>query len=324
MNAPIPIGLKWAEAARRSARALRPWRARWAVGWLPILLMTLLSGGWLAAQEAGSLAQVDARYRSAEQAHQAALAAAEAQRLLLDDELARVALAREEDEDALAQALRRFLPESAELRRLEDRARDTEQSLLDARQAFLATLDQERITLEGQLAVASDTRTTQLILDRLQGLTSQYQELDRASPEQVPASLFSQSTVSFDVRDGRDEFQTKAELLELRARDADSLIVQFDKRVERLESRLRLEQNSRDFLGGVERFGDAQLPAIAPRPESVREEGVPLDAGEIAENVPLEQRIEELRQLQERLRQSRDMDLTQARAFRERLLQIIE
>ena len=323
MNAPISTGPKQAKAAPRPARAHCPRRAPEAVGWVWVLVASLVAGGSLAAQETASLPQVDARYKSTQQAHQAALAAAEAQRLLLDDELARVDLAREEDEDALTQALRRFQTESAELMRLEDRARDTERDLLDARQALLAGLDQQRIALEGQLARASDPRQTQLILDLLEGVTSQYQVLDRASPEQVPASLFSQSTVSFDNRDGRDEFQTKAEILELRARDADSLIVQLDKQIERLESRLRLERDTRDFLGGVERFGDTQLPAIAPRPESVREEGVPSDAGEIAENVPLELRIEELRQLQERLRQSRDIDLTQARAFRERLLQII-
>jgi hypothetical protein len=293
---------------------------------VPWVLLAALGVAPLAAQDAASLASLDRQYQSAEQAHHAALTAAEAQRLILDEEFARVELARSRgDEDALDEAYRRFRTQSRELQRLEDRTRQTESQWIEARQALLNGLDRERRALEAQLPTTANPRTTGLIYDRLQGVTSQYQELEQTPIEpSPPALLFSQSSLSFDPRDGRDDFQAKAELLEWRAETADSVIADLDRQIERLESRLRFEQNSRDFLGGLERFGDAELPAIAPRPESVREEGVPADEDDSEEGVPLEQRISELKTIQDRLRQQRDLDLSLANEFRKRLAQSTE
>lgn len=293
---------------------------------MPVVL-GLLGAGPLDAQETSSLAQIQARHESAVRNYDAAVTAAEAQRLLLDEELVRVNLARERrDDDALTQAHRRFQAESKELRRLEDTTRDAESALRQARQALLDGLDQARLALEAQLVATTDQRTTLLIYDRLQGVTSQYQELESESlvPPAAATALFSSGSIVFDDRDGRDELLAKAEILERRAQDADSLIAELDRRIERLQSRQRLERNRNDFLGGVERFGDTQLPAIATRPESVREEGVPADSTEIEGSLPLETQIEELRDLQDWLREQRVFDLGLAAEFRERLMQIIE
>jgi hypothetical protein len=229
------------------------------------------------------------------------------------------------DDDALEDAYRRFHEESKELMRLEDRTREAEANLVRARQALLDGLDREMMALEARLVAATDPRTIGTIYDLLQGVTSQYRELENESF--VPATataLFSSRSIVFDVRDGRDELQAKAEILERRAQDADSLIADFDRQIERLQGQLRLERNRSDFLGSVERFGDTQLPAIAPRPETVREEGVPATSTGIEENVDPETRIEELRALQDRLREQRERDLELAGQFRERLMQIIE
>jgi hypothetical protein len=221
------------------------------------------------------------------------------------------------DEDALESAFAAAQDRAGPLRGQEQRVEEA-RGTLDARRQVLVqviTLRLEQLVAQMDAAASRQQRTELDLLFRdaqneLRALEAEAEDTFRLEPVVLPE-------VTFDPRDGPDDLRSKAQLLERQAADIDTLLLDTDRRMEALDSRLRIERQRGDLLAGVERFDDTRVPVVVGAPGGG---AVPADsAGVGTRPLTLEERIEELRVYRTQMEAYRDQLLIKAETFRRRI-----
>jgi len=316
------------EAPGPSVSFLRSWRL------LPALLFgvgaVLAGSGETAAQVAEELvAERDLEYRSTRSAHDAALdarAAADRRftRALQEIEEAK----RENEEDRVDAAYARAQQQALELQRLEQRVRETAARLEETRSALVDALDRRLGELAERISEDPDPGRREELVSLYRDLSNRIREVEGEVQLQEDVQLVAAPEISFDPRDTPLDLRWKAELLERRAEQYEVRLAEIGRLVEDLERRARRNRNLQDMLAGIERFDDDRLPVTAePDRASASagggEESASTDEeGEGAGTRTLDERIENLKLLRERIEFYREQVLRRARLFRERAQEI--
>lgn len=207
--------------------------------------------------------------------------------------------------DALAQAQRL----TSELLALDSRVAATNTSLEEAREGYLEILDirldflAERIEFAG--TAQDSTQLGAMYLD----LSNRFAEVDSDERGAVTLVAMVIPEITATPRDGPRELRAKADLLERRAQQADSLIMYIDTELVDLERRARRDRGMQALQRGVERFDDARVPVQPPSP--AEDDAQAQDATETPE-----QRVESLSQLREFYVRRRQEALRRANEFR--------
>lgn len=272
-----------------------------------------------AQQQTDSLVQRQLEYTAALSAYEAAIAARDALRPEHESLLARVRAARQGGsqrayEDA-QQGLYSFLPELAMSDR---RVAATEGRVEAAREALLEALDARRERLEERLLTAAPAERGG-IAALIRDLENQYDELDREREEFEATPAF--SSVDFDPRDDARSLQAKAGVLERQAREAEILIDEITDEIERLEGRLRLERQNRDFAADRDRFDANRVPVGTPTRTRSSDDGpVPADSVPVPlSDLPIPERIERLKEYRVQMQTYRAFWLERAELFLARI-----
>jgi hypothetical protein len=125
--------------------------------------------------------------------------------------------------------------------------------------------------------------------------------------------------VNFDPRDGPEDLEAKAEILERRAAVTDTIIRDVEDQIETLEDRIRIERQRRDFLAGTDRFDDVRAPGVPARPPGDPTVAAPDTAGVANRPRSLQERLADSGAYRDQLEAYRDQLLIRARQFRGRL-----
>ncbi|MEJ2203095.1 MAG: hypothetical protein P8170_03200 [Gemmatimonadota bacterium] len=222
-------------------------------------------------------------------------------------------------ESAYAQAQARSGPLAAQERRV-DEAR---QRLAEARQAFVEVLN---LSLQ-QLAVAMSEAPTELRLTEIDAIyrdrRAELSRLEDGGEEhafRIDVAIL--PDINFDPRDGPEELETKAQLVEAYAALVDTVISDIDRRVELLNEQARSDRQREDLLRAVGRFDDTNLPVgVTTGPPG--SDAAADSTGVGNRPLTLEERIEELMSYRAQLVGYRDQVLIKARTFRSRLRSIV-
>jgi hypothetical protein len=220
---------------------------------------------------------------------------------------------------AHAQAQARSLPLSAQERRVEEareRFTDSRQALID-----VLTLRLQQLVIE-MAAAPTDLRRTEIdaiYRDRRTEL-ARLESDEEQSAFRIDVALL--PDINFDPRDGPEELETKAQLVEAHAAVVDTVIQDLDRRVGALNERLRNERQRGDLLAAVGRFDDTNLPV------GVTTGPPPADAAADSTGVgnrplTLEEQIEELTAYRAQLIAYREQILVKARTFRLRIRSVV-
>lgn len=257
--------------------------------------------------------------RAARVAYEAALAAFRVVENQFSAALNEVNLARQSGdpdrlERASAQAQDRSIPYGDQERRLEE-ARG---ALATARRALVDALTARMAQLVEQMdAAPSAQQRAQLDLlfrdlsTELQALEAEEEQTFRLDPVVLPQ-------ITFDPRDGREELEAKAGILERQAAVADSTIRNAESQIAALNERLRIQRQRRDFLASTDRFDDTRVPVVTGAPPGERTSAT--DSTVVgARPLTLEERIQILRDYILQLQSYRDALLARARQFRQRV-----
>lgn len=296
----------------------RPWRL--VLGMAALMAAIPLAPGGGAAQTVEELVvQRRLELRAARAAHQAARDAFNVLDREFNQALDEVNAARRSGDDqrlerAYALAQDRSVPHRAQEARLKEAAA----GLLRAREALIDALAGRMEELLRSMDAAASgeqrNRLNALFMDHqreLVALEAEAEETFRLEPVVLPE-------IVFDPRDGPDELRAKAELLERRAADADSVILDTERRIRDLNRRQRIERQGRDFLAGAERFDDTRVPVVGARPTGGQR---PASDSTVAGARPqtLEERIEALDEYRLQMEAYRDELRVRARQFRLRV-----
>jgi hypothetical protein len=270
---------------------------------------------------------VEAALSQAELEYEAALQdleSAEAARAVVEGRFTRWAeeadaARRAGDSDRLEAALAQAQAQSVELRRLDRRVTQAQEVVSEARQTYLGLLDSrlDAILEEARTASAEDRVGLMVLVEdlnnRVEEVEAEAGADDLFGPPVMPE-------VVFDPRDGPVELRVKADLLERRAQAYDSLLVQVEDRIDTLERRVQRDQSLRQFLEGIDRFGETQLPVRAPDArDPVQTEGqAPSDSISATRQLTPAEEIDQLRFLLDELTTTRDQLRIRARLFRDR------
>ncbi len=227
------------------------------------------------------------------------------------------------DDEALelahAQAQARSGPLSAQERRVEE----VRQRFAHARRALIDVLTQHLQQLVIEMGAApTDLRRREIdaiYRDRLAEL-SRLESDEEQSTFRIDVALL--PDIGFDPRDGPEELETKAELVEAYAAVVDTVIQEVDRRVGTLDERLRNERQRGDLLAAVGRFDDTNLPVgVATGPPQADAAADSTGVGN--RPLTLEEQIEELTSYRAQLVAYREQILIKARTFRLRIRSVV-
>jgi len=269
--------------------------------------------GELAAQQGTRVESLETErrldYQSATDAYEGALAARAAaetrfSRLAQDIDDARARGDDERRNQALAEAQRL----TNTLLSLDQRVAETATQVERARARYLTILDVRLDLLAEQISFAT-TQTDSIQLGALyRDLRTRFAEVENDSRGAVALVPVVMPEISREPRDGPLELRVKAELLEKRAEQADSVIVYLDAELVDLERRAARERSVRELVRSVDRFGDTDVPVGPPRSgDEAQSDGV--------ESAP-EDRIESMRLLRTVYEERRDEARRRAAEFR--------
>lgn len=265
------------------------------LGW--VVLFPLFSSP-LPGQERLTLPEVEALYQAARDELRAAVAAWE---VLLSrwqrasEEFDRTPPSNRERRNA---AFAQTQTLAAEVRSQERRVQTLEQALREARKRYTDALV---VRLDSLLGERSRARTAQDSLNLAVLITDtnhRYQTLV-AEAEDPRVSMERTYALVRDPRDGPDDLRRKAAQEEFRASQYRALLEEIDRRLQELKEAQRRDRSARDFLAGLDRFGDSRLPVTAPvrRTEPGRETtgvGAAADTAKGGRPLSLEERIADL------------------------------
>lgn len=303
---------------QKPRRWLRP------TGTVLVVLLSLVPGGAHGQSLQEQVIQKRLEFQQAELEYEAARAAFTVVDRQFSTALNAVREARRSgDEEALAmahaQAQARSLPLSAQERRVEE----ARQRFTDSRQALIdvLTLRLQQLVIE-MAAAPTDLRRTEIdaiYRDRRTEL-ARLESDEEQSAFRIDVALL--PDINFDPRDGPEELETKAQLVEAHAAVVDTVIQDLDRRVGALNERLRNERQRGDLLAAVGRFDDTNLPV------GVTAGPPPADAAADSTGVgnrplTLEEQIEELTAYRAQLIAYREQILVKASTFRLRIRSVV-
>lgn len=309
---------------------------------VPALIVALLAlavggGPWSAvpapAQEVQDLvAEQNLEYRSAKNAHQSALDARAAAERRFNRALQEIRDAQEEgDEDRLRQAYARAQEQALQLQSLEERVRERAAEVERARQALLDVLDRQVERMMAELGETTDPDEQADLAALVRELNVRIREVEREGEVlEEEARLVALPEIAWDPRDGPEELRWKAELLERRARQYAARIDEIAVQIEDLRRRQRRNRSLSDLVTGIQRFDDDQVPVVSPSEDGGSQAGGGVDGGgeeegeegESTETSSLDDRIESLELLRERIEEFREQVLFRARQFRDQATEI--
>lgn len=286
---------------------------------LAVLALTGVSPVSLAAQS--EPVEAEARYETALAAYRQVLEARD-QALQQHD----VLMDRQEDarrsgdEERAQEAMRRVHEQGVQVMLLDQQLRGVAAELQEAGQRYLAELDarEEELLDRIERTVLPGTRAA---LDReLSDVRARYREVERESGSPTLGQLRPLPDVAIDRRDGPEELRGKAGILESRAVEYDSVIVDLEREIASRERRLQQERGREDLIAGISRFDDDALTGGGLTPPSDQSGSESADAGapvNLAE-LPLPDQLALLREYLTLAQGLRDEALVRARVFRER------
>jgi hypothetical protein len=281
---------------------------------------TLLAPATLPAQETEEvLTQRRLEYRAARDAYEAARSAFSVVERQFSAALERVGRARRAgDEDALEQAFAVAQERSGPLRAQETRVEEARERLAEARRALIDVITVRLGELLAMMDQASSA-AERAELDALwRDLANEQDQLEAAEGNALSLRPVVLPEITFDPRDGPDELEAKAQILDRLAAVADTVIEELDGEIQALEDRLRIERQRRDFLAGTDRFDDTRMPVVStggapPEPAPA------VDSAAVRRPLTLDERLEALRSYREQLVAYRTQLQVRARQFRERV-----
>ena len=310
-----------ARDARRSRRGPRSLSTRLASVLAGIAVLLCAGSTPLVGQELADSVNARQRvYQSELLAWRGAIAARQAAEAQLGSAVDAYQRARVAGNDgAIAEAQRQAQLRARDVAALDERVETVEERLDGARDRLLEALDARLLRLQDELLDANTAAERERIGAFVEDLQNQYRELEAEAETGLAVAPEYYAAAAFDVRDGREEWAIKADLLERKAASAEELIEEARGTLKRLEDRLRLERSRQDTRANRDRFGDALAPVGAT--------GRVGQGGDIVAdttNVPIERRplpaqIEFWQEHITQLETFRDTLVAQARAFRERL-----
>ncbi len=216
-------------------------------------------------------------------------------------------------ERALAVAQERSGPLRSQTQRVEDAADDLDR----ARTALIEVIAVRMENLVDDMRQASSRRERDRLDVLFRDLRNELAQLEDEIGSRVLIDPVALPDVVFDPRDGPEELEIKAQIMERRAAFTDSAVVQVDREIRDLGSRLRNERRRADFLAGTERFDDTRLPVVGGTPPG----DAPVAPGDSVSGggrpATLDERIRLKQQYREQLLLYRDQLLIRARAFRQ-------
>lgn len=231
---------------------------------------------------------------------------------------------RQGDQVALEQAYAlvqdRSFPYSAQ----EERIEEAHASLDSVRTALIDIITVRLEELVGEMDAAASAQQRNALNAVWVDLDNELKSLEAEAGEGVRIDPVVMPEIVFDPRDGPEELQAKAEILERRAAVADTLIQNADATIEQLGARLRVERQRRDFLANADRFGDTQVPVVAGQPGGDRSPAVADSTAADTRPLTLEERIARERAYREDLVQYRDQLLIRARQFKQRIRSVAQ
>lgn len=219
------------------------------------------------------------------------------------------------DGERLERAYARALDRSVPLRDQERRLEEAQAALDAARDRLIEVLEArlEQLVREMDAASSAQERTRLDVLFR--DLSSELQSLEAEAGGTFRIDPVVLPEIIFDPRDGPDELRFKAEVLERKAADADSVIRNTEGLIQTLSNRLRTQRQVRDMVASLDRFGDTRVPVVTGAPPGDRTSVT--DSTVVgARPLTLEERIEELRDYVTQLQAYRDQLLIRAEQFR--------
>ncbi len=205
------------------------------------------------------------RYRAAEQAYQAALAARVVVQADFDAALAAVDVARRgSDQEAWDRASERAMLQAQDLQRMDRRVQEALDSLADARALYLNAMN-DRLTVLLELHDAAATRPeaeriAALVLD----LQNQYESLERSTNVLMPQPVSFTGALMYNPRDTPSRLSYKIELANRRIEEMQARIVEADERIKLIGDRIRLRRQSENFNSTLGRFDDTSVPVGPP------------------------------------------------------------
>jgi hypothetical protein len=144
----------------------------------------------------------------------------------------------------------------------------------------------------------------------LKDLDNEYAELQALRPEIEVAVMPNWAP---DPRDSPEDLLRKARAMDYWGDRYENQLADIDSRLEGLLLEQRRDRRLADFLAGIDRFDDAQVPVTAGRTGGEARRGpenLPPGADSVAAERPIEERIQDLEALRDRvadiLRQVRD------------------
>lgn len=195
------------------------------------------------------------------------------------------------------------------------------EALSEAGRVLLAAVSAREDRLLDELEVAGDRFT----IERLQAELVTLRQRHREVQEEVGDDLFTTADFVPQVRvratDGPRELHQKADMVERRVVELDTLIVDIDRDIASSERRLQQQRGGADFLDNLSRFGDDRI--VGGTSTIVRsdpgDEGGPGSSGTFVdlEALPLAERVVWLRAYREQVVVARDESLELAGRFRE-------
>lgn len=275
--------------------------ALWAIRALCLVGLGLLGSlaGPLAGQVTGSsigqvVADRELEYQAALSEYTASYDAWEVLQRRWNQLLEDQAAARRRGEDD-----RGILAEAQELSgrmsQAENRLEDLRVAWRDAGQALVSALDAhlELLTTQAQTARgAQQSDIAVLYRDRDNRLKAVEREMGPIRDLQLRPL----PEVTIDPRDGPREILFKAQLLNRKVAQHETWISDLNEEIEDLQRRQRRSRTIEDFMAGVERWDDTQVPVTAETPRSQIPDEVSMEGDSTAVVAPksLEERILEL------------------------------
>ena len=290
-----------------------------SLGVCSVLLLSSAAGG----QEDPSIQILEPEYQQAQAEYEAAFRALEAlegrlQQALEDVDEARAA----GDEARTNRGYDLVLQLSGDLRLQRQRVDEKAEELRDAGSLLLQALRRRVDELLAEVDSAQDDSERSALAAILQDVNNRRLEL--LAEEEPETVLEPMRDITISPTDLPIDIRRKAATLDYRAEQHEARLEGIDQRLEELGQDLRRSRFVSDFLSGVERYGDTQLPVGRPGsqiPPPTDPEQRPAGADSLAVERPpmtLEERIERLEELRAELEER--IQLIRAKAERFRVL----
>lgn len=265
------------------------------------------------------LTQRRLEYRAARDAYEAARSAFSVVERQFSAALEQVGRARRSgNEDQLEDALALAQDRSGPLRAQETRVEEARERLSEARQGLVDVITVRLGDLLAMMDQASSAAERSELDALWRDLANEQDQLEAADGEQLALSAVVLPEITFDPRDGPEELEAKAQILDRLAAVADTVIDNLDDDIETLTDRLRIERQRRDFLAGTDRFDDTRVPVVSGG-GTPQESPAAVDSAAVSRPLTLEERLATMRTYRAQLVAYRTQLQVRARQFRQRV-----